>query len=665
MSTAKRQEDPSASVSNPVPPSDSSPEHSNVEISSRNAEGDTDVASPVAQMAWAFAELLIEVKDSKYKAPFSTRVIKDPAYRSAMPASQDRMLARGRTTRYWVEIFNHQHRQHMFVVSIICNMASLIYLDQSGAVYTQPFDYVEEPVALATFLYRFTKMSPEERGHDPTTSLASESERDVFRELWRTYPDSAIGRRNPAPILALKHAGTPGWPVYALSIYASWSDESKSLSTDRPFTLRRCFVGRPHYMSGSLTGRGTRGLVAYDLVDERVMYIKDSWRAISEDVSSEYDNYRRIYGRLAALNAPFHEVGLLAVLAGGDVQPTPEPTAADRCTTATLQNTRAQEVLNDGLSTAPLMRRHQRLVFKEVCRPLEDFKDAHELCDVLLHALCAHSLAWGQADIMHRDVSASNILICDTVDGPRGVLADWDLAKPKNLLSNQKATQPSGTWQFLSALRQCFPETPWQLSDDLESFMHVLNWIALKYLKHESTYEDERIKTQCRWFHDVYDARAPEEATVKMDERHIKLNYIVAGKPFVTVCPLRPDNPLNILLRSLAQLFQEHYQSDEIQTIWRTPPPQPSPTLEPVTLAAPVGPTNLNVLSLVYENLGLSPFPSAGTTTRAPPRKTKKQPKATTPLTNHTPIIRLFHAALVTPKWWSNIEKTSNQVPSW
>ncbi|THU88638.1 hypothetical protein K435DRAFT_613711, partial [Dendrothele bispora CBS 962.96] len=41
-----------------------------------------------------------------------------------------------------------------------------------------------------------------------------------------------------------------------------------------------------------------------------------------------------------------------------------------------------------------------------------------------------------------------------------------------------------GTWQFISAalLR---PDRPCHsLKDDLESFLHVLSWTALKYTKH-------------------------------------------------------------------------------------------------------------------------------------------------------------------------------------
>ncbi|KAI0649737.1 hypothetical protein C8Q79DRAFT_1006084 [Trametes meyenii] len=515
-----------------------------------------------ARMSWANAEIIIEVKGNRRRAPFSVMIPKESSESgSDILRGVERRLARGQATHYGVGIFNRQHRQHLFVLSIVYNIARIIYFDRSGAVYSRAFDHYKDPVTLATFFYRYSKMSPEERGYDPTASLASESELVLFRKLWETYPGSAMAKRNPVPVSALQHAGTQGWPV-------------------------------------------TRGFVAYDLTDKRVVYIKDSWRAVSKDLPPEFDNYRRLYDRLPSDGSV---TGLLTVLAGGDVQP------------PTFQHTRTQDFFDNELATAPLMRRHQRLVFKEVCRRLEEFKTAYELCNVLFGALFTYQFAWEKAEILHRDISASNILIYDAPTGSLGVLADWDLAKTKDRLSNQNATQPSrsGTWQFLSALRQCFPMTPCRLSDDLESFMHVINWIARKYLKHDATSKDpEQIRMQCKRFHDIYDERAPPADTPRMSKVHSKMDYILSGTPFVRVHPLRPDNPLDTLLRSLLKLCQAHYQSDEIREIW----------VEPPSRAPPSPPAPARALVIVE---------------------------------------RFLDALDVDEEWWSQIEKTPDQVVSW
>ena len=52
--------------------------------------------------------------------------------------------------------------------------------------------------------------------------------------------------------------------------------------------------------------------------------------------------------------------------------------------------------------------------------------------------------AWEKAHILHRDVSTGNILIdiaSKSMEKPRGILADWDLAKHESLLN--QATQTS------------------------------------------------------------------------------------------------------------------------------------------------------------------------------------------------------------------------------
>lgn len=41
-----------------------------------------------------------------------------------------------------------------------------------------------------------------------------------------------------------------------------------------------------------------------------------------------------------------------------------------------------------------------------------------------------------------------------------------------------------GTWPFMSALRQRYPKRPHDVSDDIESFVHVIIWCALRYLPH-------------------------------------------------------------------------------------------------------------------------------------------------------------------------------------
>ena len=52
--------------------------------------------------------------------------------------------------------------------------------------------------------------------------------------------------------------------------------------------------GRYRAGSRSLTGRGTRGYVAYDFVDKRLVFLKDAWRLGDPDVPSEFAIYETL-----------------------------------------------------------------------------------------------------------------------------------------------------------------------------------------------------------------------------------------------------------------------------------------------------------------------------------------------------------------------------------
>ncbi|KAI0649747.1 hypothetical protein C8Q79DRAFT_1033308 [Trametes meyenii] len=623
--------------------------------------GDDELADILARTIWAWAEVLIEVKAKDSSAPFAATV--KEGSEGVLPWGKARMQARGQASQYGLEIFNRQHRQHLFMLSIVRDTARIIYLDRCAAVVSHPFNYVNDPSILVTFLYRFSRMTPAQRGHDPTVSRATKAEDTMFRRLWETYSDS----ENSAEALALikrdlKHAATEHWPIYVLDVYERWapsSDEPDATPTsilraDSQRSHHRCLVGRPHRMAGSMTGRGTRGFVAYDLEEKRVVYIKDFWRAVSKYIPSERDNYERLYHSLEDPLLDAAAVGeyFLTLRAGGDVIWAPEAegnSSEGNPMAVEIQETRAQNFfVNTHDAEPPLVRRHHRLVFKEVCGSLEEFKSARDLVTVVMHALFAHAHAWESAKLLHRDISSGNILICYSSGDVRGILADWDLAKGAELLADQKATQPSrsGTWQFMSALRQCYPETPYRLADDLESFVHVLNWCTLKYLRHSGSGNHEK-------------ADAPNDHDTARYKHHPKFSGILLGTPFVTVLPLH-DNPLANLLQGLAKLCKQHYESDVIKSIWYV-----DKLTRTTNLENEVGGTSGVKARRVFRRFIRKPWGTRLPTSS--PRESKVAPPLSStpkesPFNTHEDVMQLFFEAFHA-KEWPNIEKLPNQVP--
>lgn len=104
-----------------------------------------------------------------------------------------------------------------------------------------------------------------------------------------------------------------------------------------------------------------RAYIAFDIAENRLVFLKDHWRYDAPDFYSESSVYMRLQE---------HDIQYVATaIAGGDVGG------------ATPQTTETQEYLDYG---RPLV--HHVLVLKEVCRPLETYSSSPELIIATYHA---------------------------------------------------------------------------------------------------------------------------------------------------------------------------------------------------------------------------------------------------------------------------------------
>ncbi|KAI0760000.1 hypothetical protein BD413DRAFT_617504 [Trametes elegans] len=190
---------------------------------------------------------------------------------------------------------------------------------------------------------------------------------------------------------------------------------------------------------------------------------------------------------------------------------------------------------------------HYRLVVKEVCRPLEDFKDDAKLLLVMYCALRAHKQAYTLAGIIHRDISAGNILIYPDANGEScGVLKDWDLLKQMaNVKPGGRQLDRTGTWQFLSVAALDNSSKKIILQDDLESVFHVSLYTAIQFLPHNCP--DDRVGAFLYRYFDDY-------ADVAMGEMRcgpLKRTSVTSGKiPLVTILRERVKVDLIFLMPS-------------------------------------------------------------------------------------------------------------------
>ncbi|OBZ73978.1 hypothetical protein A0H81_06530 [Grifola frondosa] len=505
------------------------------------------------RVSWSTLSVPVEVMLDPYMAAFSYADDKE-----WLPDNENAQKARGQLAYYARQIQARQHRQFLFMIVIIKDHARLLRWDRVGAVISKPFNYIKFPEMLGGFVWRYSVMTPAQRGFDPTATPATKDEVILLEAYAKSLEDS-----NTYLKTAVNNVFSDGWPIHKIELDANgFVDMDNALTTttiteDVPVepsigkeghaekqvcSKRYLLVGRPMNASISATGRGTKCFVAYDMTTEEAVMLKDTWRPVSSNSHPEGEVYMRLYERKVRRNIAI----LLYCRDVGGEHP---------------QETRTHEwSKKPHLMTLP--RIHYRLVFKEIARPLESHVDSGEMTETILSALEAHQEAWEIGEVLHRDISDGNVVIYDDpVSGEsKGLLIDWDLAKFKEDLE-RSPTQKSraGTWQFMSALLLQIPTKPHQVSDDLESFIHLVNWLTFRF--HENTLSRRPVRLGTTMF-DMYD-----DFDTSSDGFDIggdaKFNTNISGRPPVVLAKDKRSKKKSghtMLLESLALLVQRHYR---------------------------------------------------------------------------------------------------------
>ena len=296
---------------------------------------------------------------SSYYAPFENPSPESTAFRTSLVLHAAAQFAR-------------RHRVFFFQLVIVDRWARFIRWDRSGAISTERFDYVVHPRLLSEFFWRFAHLTDEQRGLDPTATLANTHEKRVFNRVIEEFvTDMKAGNKDGIPVRWIPDAermlvDAKGYPVWKLHI----TDSATGSSTD-------VLVGRPLSDSCPMFGRSTRAYIAYDMKDERLVFLKDTWRADHPKLSVESATY---------LQLKEHKVPhVLDVLYGGDVHD---------------GRGRAQETVTQVYAQAEDDWRisdckhekhvHHRIV-QEIAYPLESALDAKEFVQVLHDVLSGKS----------------------------------------------------------------------------------------------------------------------------------------------------------------------------------------------------------------------------------------------------------------------------------
>ncbi|KAG9317803.1 hypothetical protein JVU11DRAFT_2026 [Chiua virens] len=367
------------------------------------------------------------------------------------PATQQGKFIRGQLAHYAGAMHSMQFRNFSFSMLVETQSARFLRWDPSGAIVTAAFNYRAKPKLMAEFLWRFDHLSAQDRGHDPTVRPA-----DLPNDVAARVRETLGIKRNDTALYRYELPGMVG------SGYAY----GPKLTTQNRSLVSRCTRNQPVVWIPTSDNVVKEGPWS----QERKIYMKDTWRFLSNSpnivVMPEHKIYEQLYSHKVP-NIPEHVIG-------GDIDG---------------GKTRTQEFVNAMwlcVDSEPRISpyQHYRLFHPVVGRPLYEFDCTRQLVTGVFHALEAHSHAFQDAKILHRDISAGNVILTD--EG-RGLLIDWELAKEVSDIGSRRPDR-TGTWQFMSAKLLEDPHKYHELSDDLESFLHVLAWITLRYVPAIDTY---------------------------------------------------------------------------------------------------------------------------------------------------------------------------------
>ncbi|KAI0782583.1 hypothetical protein C8Q75DRAFT_787513 [Abortiporus biennis] len=515
-----------------------------------------------AQMSYTACKLTIEDKTTTKNSAFS---MLGCSLKDLLPEGTQRVDARGQIGEHASLAMERQHRTHYFSVVTVGTEIRFIRWDRSGVIITTPITFNKDLTSFIKFFYRFARMTPEDQGEDASIlepSVEDLKALDDFQvnevpELVTNhqefFKDAFVNKKALFPIVKVHLNRVP--PVSPSDDQSS-DDQSPEHTSD----VLRLLIGAPRTNSYSSFGRCTKGFIAFDLDEKRLKFIKDCWRYEGKTYHPELDVYQRLRERIKSV--PYSQANLAIAEGGGDVKDFRD----------SVQGTVTDGFLNKKRTKGQkkfLYQKHYRFVIRQVGTPLEKYQDSSEnLCSHVADAMSGHGLAWVEAGVLHRDVSPENILIDEDPEGgsrdrPEGFLHDWDLCKYKEEIDSGPAQEiRSGTWPFVSSLLLYYPNKQHDLADDLESFVHIIYWFAIRFHHHGLTPVQIAMKLSNIYLH----AEKVNGFDIGSED---KITLMKSGKPCFVLnnSNQKVNKGLRVIVEKLAQYCQEHYDTVDFQAL--------------------------------------------------------------------------------------------------
>lgn len=156
--------------------------------------------------------------------------------------------------------------------------------DCQCTVRLRPRTGVIEPV-----LWRFTHISDEQQGMDPTATIASKVQVALFENVVAQFLDSMRAESTAGAFTRYLHGAedtldsSGSYPTWKIHVINEASRKRSELIVRRPFAGH-----------SSPFGRATRAYIACDLRERRLIFMKDAWRIDNPKLRPEFNTYQSL-----------------------------------------------------------------------------------------------------------------------------------------------------------------------------------------------------------------------------------------------------------------------------------------------------------------------------------------------------------------------------------
>jgi hypothetical protein len=250
----------------------------------------------------------------------------------------------GQITEYVAAHLGSQFCTHIYSVLVGKQTATILRWDKAGTIATEPI-YYNNSSHLVEFFRRYSVAPPAMRGMDQSVSELTLTEAAAAkRALGLDKSDNTVRLFK----LKIPRAGS------ALSFFITQA---------------------PKAMAYTPPGRATRVFTAYDITEEKVVLLKDSWRINLPDILAEGLTYEKLMD-VEVCNIP-------RCVASGDIK------------TDKYRATAMDKYVNAGWAHNPgihfVLHHHYRLVLDAIGRPLTNFLSSYEMVATVHDALVGES----------------------------------------------------------------------------------------------------------------------------------------------------------------------------------------------------------------------------------------------------------------------------------